>query len=329
MSHALTGLTLGKARYKRTTGPRGNPTKTYRRHFPIKSRSAYSRKPVFRRKATSPAKLPRLPGSFTFTGQGATVTWTTGNQGVDWDNDDYSIMNASDVYSTIGAAAINMRTEPVFGTPAARRLFWITNCNLSVNVTNASQNDCVVICYPYTVRYTGPSQISTIGGDYQGGSSLGTAGSGANTLANTVYGTTPFQYIGLTQYLKFGKPRSVLLQGGQHKTFHMSYRKKFMVNDAVFGTPITTETAANIVIGKVSRGFLFSYRAQTTNGSGADEAQVGFGSGKVISSTIRTYNYESCVIPYSYRDTQQQAYDPDDEAIILPQTGAITSPATT
>lgn len=264
--------------------------------------------------------LPRLPGSFTFTGDGFRLTWVTGSQGIVWDNPAFTMNLVDDLYATIAAAALNTTVENGASAPTQRRLFWIKRVVLKVTVTNQSQNDCKVICHPWTSRYTMAGTPSGPWGSPDFVTSHALGASATNSTAATVYGATPYMYEYITQAVKLSKPQVVALQGGQHKTFTLPYSKKYMFNDAVSGY------GANEWLAGKTRGLIFTMRANTTNGVTNPNVDIGYGSGSCIFARTLSYEYESCIVPQQFRDTDLVPYTATGgERIILPQTGVVTT----
>lgn len=269
--------------------------------------------------------LPRTPGSFTFTGDALAITWTTGNQGIMWGNTTAAMFHGPDLLNTMGAVALNQVVDFPFSNtiPTSRRLFWTTKVTLKCSFTNQSQNDCVIIAYPWIARYSGTTAFTA----WASPDSATTATEATSSTLESVHGATPFNYVAVTQSSKIMKPQTAVLQGGQHKTFSMVYRKRHMWNlaslEAGAGGSINGSYAG------ITRGFAFTFRGRVNNGVTNPTVDIGYGSGKVIYTRTLNYEYESCAMPIQWRDTEIVAYTATGgEHIILPQTGAVAIPTT-
>jgi len=318
---------------KRTTGPRGNPTKTMSSFK--RTRKAFRRpsaKP--RRSAASRSVLARTPGTYTISGQGQTLVTVSGEQGLVWGSSFADLNGGDDIASVIATAAQNAQFSgapwnqtPEFDTVPNIR-FYITSVSLSITVTNQSQNDVVVICYPWTQRYTGRvasfNWSGAVSGD--GYEQHTETASAANNLLPYVYGATPFQYRSITQSCKISKPRSISLQGGQHHTFTIRHRKReYWSPQRYLGS---LNTGADAGYAGVTKGMSFTVRGRPSNGVTNPLTDFGFSSGKCVFVASKTYEYESVLLPVHWRDTLTAEYAAaGGEHIILPQTGAITTPS--
>jgi len=279
------------------------------------------------------SNLPRTPGSYTISGQSGSIVALAGEQGPLWGADGLDLFSPEDLVTLIAQAALNQQLTSnaflasEFAVPVPNVRFYTLSCELAVTFTNQSQNDCVIVCYPYIQRYTGyPAKNYWInaGSDNYTQQSTATP-TAANSMQPEVYGATPFQYPAITQSSKIGKPRTAVLQGGQHHTFKLKYSKRQLWNpQRLFGSGNVGQS-----YGGVSRGFAFTLRGRPTNGVTNPTTDIGYGSGRCIYALKKTYEYETVILPTHYKDTATAEYEPaGGEHIILPQTGAIVIPST-
>jgi len=257
-----------------------------------------------------------------------------GDQGLVWGGDQFIINNSADLLGVISAACLNTQFSgapwnqtPEFDTVPNVR-FYVTSTTLAVTVTNQSQNDCVVICYPWTQRHTGFSASEAWEGVVSGSPAYeqhAVAASSSNALTPVVFGSTPFQYRLITQSCKISKPKSVVLQGGQHHTFKIRHSKR------EYWTPqrLISGQGSDLGYSRVTKGMSFTVRGRPSNGVTNPTTDFGYSSSKCIFLSTKTYEYESVLLPVHWRDTITTDYvAAGGEHIILPQTGAITTAST-
>lgn len=323
---------LVKTYRKRATGPRANPTKApmrvYRR--PLRKLPRFSSHPR-RKKATSHV-ISRTPGSYTISGQGVIIVSGLGEQGALWGQTGFDINSGTDLWTVIAAAALRQQLStvsfpfaPEFSPdPPTNVRFFVTGVQLSITVTNQGQTDCTVTCYPWTQRYTGTSSSLYWTGPETYVTSTGIPATAANSVAPEVMGTTPFVYPSITQSCRIGKPKTVFLQGGQHKTFTMSYHKNEYWSKQRLLPP--SGDATSMGFANVTRGMSFTTRGMPNNSVTNPLSEFGYGTSKCLFLLKKTYHYESVLTNITWRDTNTAEYAPTGgQSIILPQTGAVVA----
>lgn len=198
--------------------------------------------------------------------------------------------------------------------------FYIKRAKMKLTITNTSQIDCDIICYPWRMRYDGvdPPDLYTaatvnITEDKAGSTSTQ---QGLLTNTTTTIGYTPFMSRTITQAAKLGKPRRVHLQGGQSYTFTIEDTKPLHVTYPRWNT--TSSFAPH------TRGMFMTFRGIPVNDqTNTDEIDFGFCALDV--QNVTTYEWEAPIAPWKYNDVIVSSADVQDIKIIQPQTGAVTT----
>lgn len=191
---------------------------------------------------------------------------------------------------------------------------------MKLTITNTSQIDCDVICYPWRARYDSidPANMYTQAEVNLQESKAGSTSTQQGLLSNTTttIGYTPFMSRTITQSVKLGKPKKVHLQGGQSYSFTIVDNKPFHL------TYPRMQTAYSFA--PHTRGMFMTFRGIPVNDqTNTDEIDFGFCALDV--QNVTTYDWECPPAPYKYNDVITSSADVQDIKIIQPQTGAVTT----
>jgi len=256
-------------------------------------------------------------GQFTFDENSDARAVSPGVQGWFGSTSHPYIGDCPDFFVAIGGAMLRTCAAARTASPIFEERYTILNSSIRCLVTNSSNIDMEVWCYPWMARYDGIN----IPDLYDNADPLETGTGLAGTLAADVgtVGWTPFQSRYITESVKLLKPRKVHLQGGQSYTFKMSDPKPFYVTYGRFDALANQSFGA---IAKRSRGMFFVYRGGTAIAPALadDSANWAPASAKILTS--RTYRWAGTSQPNNYNDVVINGNTVAGYQIIQPQTGA-------
>jgi len=258
-------------------------------------------------------------GTFTYAGFNERVTWSTGAQGWATSTGNTWINFTQDFAPVITAAIARVVATSYDVDTIAEPRFWIKRAYCKTTITNCSQVDCDVTCYPWVVRRD-TTQAEDLYNPIKITALENVAGSTSSAVTPTTVGFTPFQSRWLCESVKIGKPKKVHLQGGQSYTFSIRDNRMLYVNQAMIGF----DGEYPYSIHGRSRGMMFSFRGIPVNDT-VTATSIQYAPGACDLQSVITYEWVSPAMPIHFNDVI-----PNNDAvtafhIIQPQTGAVTN----
>lgn len=263
-------------------------------------------------------------GTIELCAQRQTVSWTPGDQGWAGSASTPYVNHVNDIFVVLASAIARTVAAPDITTPfTTEPRFYINSARLSHLVTNASNVDIVVTCYPWVARYDNliPEDLYTVPTALETSTGL----SGAVDSDTINIGWTPFQARNVTENVKLLKPRGVRLQGGQSYNFKMADSKPLYINHARIAGSGADGTNTNQSISGRTRGCFFIMKANTAVSAPVD-AGANWAGGNVHIVSIRTYKWSAIPMPFHFNDNAPNTADVTAYNIIAPQTGAAVAP---
>jgi len=316
---------------KRTrTGPRANPTRTFKRPV-FRRRTLYSRRAQSRpgmrrssipsRRSISAAAATALAssGNWSYNAFTERVDGSTGTQG--WMSDVASawVSDLSDFIPVIANAIARVVAPTVSAVAVVEPRFWIKKAVLSMTCTNASQFDLDVIAYPWIARYDNlaPDLL------YKPIPPLETKAAASGTVNGpTAIGFNPFKNRYICEAVRILKPRRIHLQGGQSYTFRFADKRPLHLNYARLNINSVVGTSASFS-GR-TRGFFLCCRGMTINSS-EDENQINWSAYALDIQIRKDYEWVCSPQPYHFYDVVNNDSNIVTPGIIQPQSGLINA----
>ncbi len=238
------------------------------------------------------------------------------------------ILAPADLVSVITNAIVRTTAAASAATPEVENRFWIKKAYSRISIVNSCQIDMRCMIFPWVARKgvsTAPivaMYTSTMSFELEAiAASAGTTVGDQNT-----FGWTPFMSRGFTEYLKFGKPRTVHLQGGQNYVVTVKDSRPLYLNyaklaSASASSPLAAPTNS---IGGRTRGVFLIFRSIPVNDTN-DQSNINWSAGTAIVQTSETYEWVASPMPHHYRDMVADASALGTTQIIQPQTGAVNN----
>lgn len=287
-------------------------------------RNSFSLLPSRKGIARAAALALATTGNFTLAGLTSRLTCATGEQLWMSAQCNPFIQDQSTLTAVIATNLARALTLPdTASITQYNQKFWIRRATMKLHITNTSQIDCDIICYPYVTRYdtVSPSGLYPMANVNASETKVGSTTSQQGLLSNetSTVGFTPFMSHWITQQCKLGKPKKVHLQGGQSYTFSLSD------NRALYLTYVRLAGAEGVGGFRGHTRGMFMTATGTVVNDTASVDDIDFGFVSLDVQNVTTYEWIQSATPWHFNDVVTNTADIVNIKIIQPQTGVVTT----